>query len=208
MIEVDNFKIFENILFFNNPDMYILMYVQTRGVDVGERDGARDEMDLGYNKNIRKFWVLRSIDDMRGAIDEVKELCSDHRARTYIIPTGKSLEFLKNGLGIETDEELETHIEIQDPYLFQYAVNSLGIYNVRISADVDTKSEHIIQSVIKDAIELSTQGDISQDIYVIPSKKGVHIVSPQYVMREMRRRHPFMFISTNMGDPAYFCLDD
>jgi len=189
---IDNFNVIhDNLLGFEKPgDFYLILLLKRRKDFKTVEDGVNED-----NRMIKHYFVY-SKDYFRSKEEAIKRLCRDNDARAYILPQRRFCPIVMRQLMAKCITMIDnTNVH------FDHLIRSVvaGCHNVDpsrknlkrwvIDIDMDNLDEHTreyldsfvkeVVASITDVIKLFHSGN-PEDIIVIPTTHGAHIITPPF----------------------------
>ena len=192
---IDNFDIIKKHLDFKSPlDRYIV-HILRRPKDCEELSNQ-----LGSNEAQRliRTYYIDSIKYFESKIPAMKELCHSCNARAYIIPQVKdNFECLLN-LGKKIFDTIQNkNYSVKPEHLIRQAYCEYHKSRKKVwILDLDDKEmygwklEQVIELVKK---WLKEAGKSEDDMYVVPTKHGHHIITSPFNLQAANKECDMMF---------------
>ena len=192
---IDNFDIIKKHLDFKSPlDRYIV-HILRRPKDCEELSNQ-----LGSNEAQRliRTYYIDSLEYFESKIPAMKELCHSCNARAYIIPQVKdNFECLLN-LGKKIFDTIQNkNYSVKPEHLIRQAYCEYHKSRKKVwILDLDDKEmygwklEQVVELVKK---WLKEAGKSEDDMYVVPTKHGHHIITSPFNLQAANKECDMMF---------------
>lgn len=208
-MEIDNFDILMQHIDFVDPNDRYIIHIMRRPKDCKELANA-----LGANEAQRmiRTYFADSLEYIKAKIPAIKELCKSCNARAYLIVSPKdnfdclmnlaqkTLETIRNKNYSVKPEHLlrqaycENHksrnkqwiLDLDNDEMTEYFVDKNGHPN---GSKVWTKEE--VMKIVQD--ELEACGKDPALAYTVPTRNGVHIITPPFNLKSANKKCGMMF---------------
>ena len=205
---VDNFKLIEDKLTFNNPDEFYFVQVLMRGKDGNTQPGIN-----GNNKNRQiAFYCITSKEKLEEKKDEIITLCKTKNARCYIHPTKRSFkEVAVKALVLTADIiEKENYMGMKGVYSTACG-QSFITKDKKFVVDVDRNGNENDESINRRATEMvmfmNTECEplgYEKLIYTVPTKNGLHLITMPFNTAKFGEKYPTVDIHKNNPTLLYY----
>lgn len=201
---IDNFDIIREHLDFIDTklDRYVV-HVLRRPKDISE--DLKNALGANESQRLIKTYYIDSLEYFDKKREAIKELCRANNARAYIIVQPKdNFECLLN-LGEKIFETIRNkNYSVKPEHLIRQAYCEWHkTRKKQWILDLDNDEMHgWTQSQVKDLVakQLEAIGKPSSEMYEVPTKHGVHIVSSPFNLMEAAAECPMMYEGVKKGN--------
>ena len=179
---IDNFELIKPLFYFNEANnMFFHLQLICR----------KKEHNTGRDR-VKKIYFVTSKDYLDKIKGEVISLCEYYRARAYINPTAKYFENLQKLLLYKLVQYNLDNIVVNPLKIVNSAAGELNGIKKRWVIDIDdiSKKDSIIETITNIHLEKFKYLEI-------PTKNGVHIISPPFNLLEFKKVFPDVDVQKN-----------
>jgi hypothetical protein len=177
----DNYNIILPLLEFDSDDDFYLLQIFQRRKDIPE---------LKTNSRCVKSYIVKDLEYLQDRYEEIKTLCDALHARACIYLNRRSLRQTAHRNMVHLANLLESgDFKSASRAYTKAAGHGSGLYPKTWILDVDDPDWGFLIPDLYEALSDSSPSGI-KPIARIPSKTGVHIITPPFDPRDLRERFP------------------
>lgn len=209
---IDNFDILMKHMDFVDPNDRYIVHVMRRPKDC---KALANQLGASEAQRLIRTYYIDNIDYLKSKIPAIKELCKSCNARAYLIVSPKNnFECLLN-LGKKILDVIQNKdFSVKPEHLLRQAYcENHKTRKKRWIIDLDNDEMHgwtkdevislVKEVILSDSKSGSDEAEkLCREIYEVPTRNGVHIVTPPFNLQKAQRRCPMMFEGTKKGIPA------
>jgi len=193
---IDNINIIKNLLNFENPGDFYMLYVFKRKKD-------QPEQERNNHQSVRtiKTYCVESIEYLDLRYDEIKLLCEVFKARAYIHVQKQNHRDVSLNLMGELVERIKCG-SYNQKNIFDSVVGQLKTHEKRWIIDIDTKDDEYINKLILDLSKLKPEGDKVE--HIVPTKNGYHLITKKFDMLNFSKQYHGVNVQKKNPTLLYF----
>ncbi len=168
-MEVNNFKLIAEQLYFTTSDEFYFLQILQRGKDGNKVHGS--------NKNrLVKYYIIKSVEQFMSYETEIINVCKLFNARAYIHPTKRSFKEVAkvNMRNVFENFASENYINAGKEFSSSCGQSWLS-HNKKYIIDIDEKNIGLVNS-ITELIETYEPTNYRKFCYLVPTVAGYHII--------------------------------
>lgn len=190
---IDNFELIKKHLLFNNQkDRYVIHILQRK------KDNMNNVNDCNKSQRLIKTYYINNIEYFEKKISTIKEICKTTNSRAYIIISPKDIEdclFYLNEKILQILRYKNYNVDLEHLVRSAFCENHHST-NKRWILDLDNDEmygwtvEDVVSLVKRHVIEAGKNPD---DIFIVPTKNGCHIITPPFNIQNARQECKMIF---------------
>ena len=193
---IDNIELIKPLLNFSEDGDFYMLYVFKR-----KKDQPEGERENHQSVRTIKTYCIESIDHLERRYDEIIQLCEMFKARAYIHIQKQ------NHKDVSLDMLSDLAIRIKNGNhnqkgLFDSVVGQIKTKEKKWIVDIDTKDIEEMRS-----IQVTINGCKPEGLktkYIIPTKKGFHLITDRFDVMEFKKKHPDVDIQKKNPTLCYY----
>ena len=181
---LDNSQIIrDHILQFESPDDFYFISVMWR---------RKDHPECPANENARMLanWCVKNLDYFDSHLPLIKDYCHHFGARAYIKPQVRSCKDINRQILIFMANQIDNADLAYSTLTREIISGYHGSRSKRIVLDLDTKDLSLVENIqktIKDYLWNNGSSKHLNDVIIIPTFNGYHIVTPGFDPRIIQK---------------------
>lgn len=196
---INNLSLIEPLLEFPNEDSFYFLQVLQRKKDRKEIQGKV----VGSNNSSRliRGYNVTSVEYLRNRMPEIIDLCNLFNARAVIGLNRRSFKFCSTEMLVQMARKIQcghyNHSSLWNNVCGVYYPNKDKNWLI----DIDTMDMEYINEVCKVVVDSEPLGN--KMLAMIPSKKGVHLITKPFDSRDLSKAFPEIEIHKNNPTNLY-----
>jgi len=190
---IDNSQLILNLLEFENPGDFYMLYVLKR-----KKDQPEGEKDNHQSVRTIKTYCIESEDHLLKRYEEIKQLCELFKARAYIHVQKQNHQDVSLDMLQALAQRIKNGIQNQKG-LFDSVVGQIKTLEKRWIVDIDGNIPEGLEEFLQ---LLKPEGE--KILFRIPTRNGQHLITKKFDLMEFSKHYPNIDIQKKNPTLLYY----